>query len=84
MKKPRVRIFVAPQRTKRNHSPWKVVVGRLRHSEHRTQAAAVKTAVTVARLHRDRGGLAQLFIKRPDGRIRDERTYGADPRHIKG
>lgn len=30
------------------------------------------------------GGLAQLRIKGRDGRIQEERTYGADPRRFKG
>lgn len=30
------------------------------------------------------GKVAELVIKRPDGRVRDSRTYGADPVRTKG
>lgn len=46
---------------------------------------AVQTATTAARVSWwERGQLAQVRIKGRDGKIQDERTYGADPRHIKG
>lgn len=50
-----------------------------------TQAKAVTFATTTARCAwRSCGQLGQVRIKRPDGTIRDERTYGADPRTSKG
>lgn len=50
-----------------------------------TQADAVDTAVRLARMRlRDHGQTAELVIKGQDGRIRDTRTYGDDPRDIKG
>lgn len=50
-----------------------------------TQKAAIKIAVHIA-VHalKARGELGTLKIKGRNGRIRDERTYGADPRRTKG
>lgn len=45
---------------------------------------AVRSAVLQARIEHKAGKLAQLIIKGRDGRIQDERTYGADPRGSKG
>lgn len=50
-----------------------------------TQKAAIKIAVNIA-VHalKARGELGELKIKGRNGRIRDARTYGADPRRTKG
>lgn len=41
---------------------------------------AVQKAVAYARVCRP----SQLFIKGRDGKVQDERTYGADPRRTRG
>lgn len=49
------------------------------------QAAAVRFATTTARCAwRACHQLGQVRIKRANGTIRDERTYGADPEKTKG
>lgn len=52
---------------------------------YRTQADAVRTGVTLCK---DRlakhGQTAELRIKGCDGKVRDSRTYGRDPRGTKG
>ena len=51
----------------------------------RTQGEAIMVAVTTARCAwKLSGTLATLKIKGRDGKIRDERTYGADPTTTKG
>jgi len=45
-----------------------------------TKREAVKRGVQVGR----ENGNAQLIIKGRDGKIREERTYGHDPRRSKG
>jgi len=47
---------------------------------HRTKTAAVGEA---ARIGRENGN-AQVIIKKRDGKIESERTYGKDPRRSKG
>lgn len=50
-----------------------------------TQRDDIALVVTLARTRlRDLGQTAELHIKGRDGRIRDSRTYGDDPRSIKG
>lgn len=48
------------------------------------KAAAVALAADTGRKLWSEGTRAQLFIKGRDGRIQDERTYGEDPRTIRG
>lgn len=49
-------------------------------SKHRTQ----KNAVAEAARRGNKSQPSQQFIHRPNGQIRDERTYGSDPRSSKG
>lgn len=64
---------------------WQVTCDRERISECDTQGDGIQLAVTLCkRRWKDLGQLSTLKIKRPDGRIRDERTYGADPVRSKG
>ncbi len=50
-----------------------------------TQAEAVDCGVRLARMRlKDHRQTAELVIKGRDGKIRDSRTYGDDPRSIKG
>lgn len=50
-----------------------------------TQREGIELVATLAnRRWREQGQTAELVIKGTDGRIRDSRTYGDDPRSIKG
>lgn len=81
----RVRLEVCPQRG-RDGKPWKVTKGGKLWAESDRQSYGIALAVTLAHQLADRGELVTLKIKRPDGRIRDERTYprSSDPRRSKG
>ncbi len=59
---------------------WGVKTGGRTVSKHRTQGNAVKEAARRGRKSQP----SQQVIHRPNGRIRDERTYGGDPRSSKG
>jgi hypothetical protein len=59
---------------------WGVKTGEQTVSKHRTQENAIKEAAR--RGNKDQP--SQQFIHRPNGQIRDERTYGGDPRSSKG
>lgn len=63
---------------------WKVQSDGKTIKTAKTQVAAIDFAVKTARREHRGGGLAQVLIKNRKGRIRDERTYGADPRGSKG
>ena len=78
--KPRDRVEVCP-----NGKFWKVTRNGQELAECKTQAAAIEVAVKACR-HRwaSHKQTAELVIKRRDGKIRDSRTYGDDPREIKG
>jgi len=52
-------------------------------SKHRTQATS-EAAIKAGHRAQDGGGLGQAVLHKSDGRIREERTYGSDPRNIKG
>lgn len=65
--------------------PWTVTRDGERLATKLTQREAVEFATTTARCAwRTRGQLGQVFIKGRNGKIRDERTYGADPIETKG
>lgn len=50
-----------------------------------TQGEAVECGVRLARMRlKDHQQTAELVIKGVDGKIRDTRTYGDDPRSTKG
>ncbi|OPY99252.1 hypothetical protein A5906_26355 [Bradyrhizobium sacchari] len=53
-------------------------------SNHRTQAASESAAIKAGHRAQDNGGLGQAVLHKSNGQIREERTYGADPRNIKG
>lgn len=51
----------------------------------RTKEDAVKKATTRARQeHEEKGQLGQVVIRKQDGTIQEERTYGKDPHPPKG
>lgn len=82
----RVRYEVLPVafNERSNGMHWKVTRGRERLALYRTQAEAVAAGVALGRLAWAEGRPAELIIKGRNGRIRDSRTYGRDPRHIPG
>lgn len=53
-------------------------------SNHRTQAASEHAAVKAGHKAENGGGLGQAVLHRSDGTIKEERTYGNDPRRIPG
>jgi len=82
----RVRVEVCPQKGRDKAYPWKVTRdGRLAW-EHLTQRDAIGAARLVVELIVMEGGKCTLKIKRPNGEIREERTYprSSDPKGTKG
>ena len=63
---------------------WKVEIKGRTISTHRTQVGAEKAAIKAGHKARNRGGLGQAVLHKANGRIREERTYGGDPRRSKG
>lgn len=64
---------------------WTVTRDGERLSTHDRKADAVALATTTAACAwRTRGQLGQVRIKGRNGKIQDERTYGADPKQTKG
>jgi len=63
---------------------WKVEIKGRTISTHRTQVAAEKAAIKAGHKAQNRGGLGQAVLHKANGRIREERTYGGDPRRSKG
>lgn len=63
---------------------WVVRRGQSAVASWSTKAAAVQHGCRLAREHYAAGGLAQVVVRGKDGRIQQERTYGADPRRSKG
>lgn len=82
----RVRIEVCPQNVRNKAHPWKVTQDGQTLFEHGTQAEAIAAARILVDTLVMQGRTATLKIKRPDGTIRDERTYprSSDPRRSKG
>ena len=63
---------------------WKVTSGGKTVSTHRTQHGSERAAVNAGRRAHDVGGLGQAVLHKSDGTIREERTYGKDPRRTPG
>lgn len=59
---------------------WTVSGSAKADARFRTKVEAIRAAVAEGRAH----GNAQVVIKKRDGRIQSERTYGNDPRRSKG
>lgn len=53
-------------------------------SRHRTQKAAESAAIKAGRKALKQGGLGQAVLHKSNGTIRQERTYGADPKRSAG
>jgi Uncharacterized protein conserved in bacteria (DUF2188) len=63
---------------------WKVESKGQSVSNHRTQAASEQAAIKAGHKAQDAGGLGQAVLHKANGRIREERTYGNDPKSTKG
>ena len=63
---------------------WKVESSGRTVSNHRTQKAAEQAAIKAGHKAQNNGGLGQAVLHKANGRIREERTYGSDPRHTPG
>ncbi|MET0506078.1 MAG: DUF2188 domain-containing protein [Luteibacter sp.] len=63
---------------------WKVTLNKKTVSNHETQKDAENAAKTLGRNTEMNGGLGQAVLHKKDGSIREERTYGADPRKTPG
>ena len=65
--------------------PWRVTRDREVVSYSDTQRDAILLAVLLCRKRlAEIGQASELFIKGRDGKVREARTYGADPRGVKG
>jgi len=67
-----------------NDGGWKVKSDGRTISQHRTQRASEKAAIAASRRVEAKGGLAQAVLHKANNRIREERTYGKDPRRSRG
>jgi hypothetical protein len=63
---------------------WKVESNGRTLSTHRTQAASEQAAIKAGHKAQNTGGLGQAVLHKSNGRVREERTYGSDPRRTKG
>ena len=63
---------------------WKVRSNGRTLSQHRTQRASEKAAIRASRRIESKGGMAQAVLHKSNNRIREERTYGRDPRRSRG
>jgi hypothetical protein len=63
---------------------WAVKSGGNTVSNHRTQAASEAAAIKAGHQAENKGGLGQAVLHKSDGKVREERTYGQDPRRTKG
>lgn len=80
----RVRLEVCPQ--KQADKPWKVTRDGQLWGGCRTQSDGIALARMLADQIVAKGCTVTLKIKRPNGEVRDERTYprSSDPRKTKG
>lgn len=63
---------------------WVVQQGGEVVSRHRKQETSERAAIKAGHAARDAGGLGQAVLHKTDGTIREERTYGSDPRRTPG
>jgi hypothetical protein len=78
----RIRVEVAPLKG----GGWTVKADSELKFEFNTQADAITAAVEWCHAEAKGGALLTLKIKRPNGKVRDERTYprGSDPKRSRG
>ena len=63
---------------------WKVTSGGETVSKHKTQAASERAAIKAGRKTQNAGNLGQAVLHKRNGQVRQERTYGKDPRRTPG
>jgi hypothetical protein len=63
---------------------WIVQEGGKVVSTHRKQETSERAAVKAGNAVEKAGGLAQAVLHKKDGTIREERTYGSDPKKTPG
>ena len=63
---------------------WTITREGVRSTTGDRKSALVRVAANTAAAEHTAGRLTQLIIKGRNGKIQDERTYGADPRASKG
>ncbi|MDX0889658.1 DUF2188 domain-containing protein [Sinorhizobium medicae] len=63
---------------------WKVTQGGKTLSNHASQKESEAAAVRAGRAAQASGGLGQAVLHKSDGTIREERTYGNDPKKTPG
>ena len=63
---------------------WKVERSGQTISKHNTQKAAEAAAIKAGHKAENQGGLGQAVLHKSDGTIREERTYGSDPKSTAG
>ena len=63
---------------------WAVMQEKEALSLHETQSAAEREATSLAKQEFADGGLSQVVYHKSDGEIREEHTYGNDPRKSPG
>lgn len=82
----RIRLEVCPQKGRSKAHPWKVTQAGQTMFQHDTQGEAISSARVLAETLVIQGNRVTLKIKRPNGEIREERTYprSSDPRRSKG
>lgn len=80
----RIRMEVCPQ--SRGERPWKVTRNGDRVSQCMTQADGIDLARRLIEIGMAQGNTYEMLIKRPNGVVRDARTYprSSDPRRSKG
>ncbi len=76
----RIRFEVLPA----DDGSWDVTRDSIVVANFPVKSLAVQAAADRGRIAWEKGQLAQLLIKRRDGQIQDERTYGEDPADIPG
>lgn len=82
MAKPPRQIFHSAP--KKDGAGWAVTSAGRPVSNHRKQETAEKAATAAGRRAEAAGGLGQAVLHKRDGTIREERTYGADPKKTEG
>lgn len=63
---------------------WKVTQSGKTVSTHETQKASEAAAVAAGHAVHNKGTNSQAVLHKADGTIREERTYGADPKKTPG
>lgn len=86
MKRDRYEVAPTPRRDiAAGRRRWRLTCNRILLAYADTQREAIELAAELARMRlRERRQTAEMVIKGADGKIRDTRTYGNDPRSVRG